>query len=140
MDGRSELVDNLGRLSLFADLSKPELEALAHTVDEEVFPEGQRVLRQGLTGAGFFVILDGQASIRVDGEDRWTLGPGDFFGETSLLTGDPPSADVVAKSLLRVAVVPGPDLEAFLLERPRLMLRLLKTEAQRLRAALEWRQ
>jgi CRP/FNR family cyclic AMP-dependent transcriptional regulator len=140
MEGRSELVDNLARLSLFADLSRPELEKLAHSVDEEVFPDGQRVLRQGLTGAGFFVILDGKASIRVDGEDRWTLGPGDFFGETSLLTGDPPTADVVATSMLRVAVVPGPELEAFLLERPRLMLRLLRTEAQRLRAALEWRQ
>jgi CRP-like cAMP-binding protein len=138
MDG-TELVDNLARLSLFADLSRPELERLAHTVDEEVFAEGRRVLRTGLSGAGFFVILEGQASIQVDGEERWTLGPGDFFGEASVLTGEPPSADVVAKSLLRCVVVSGPDLERFLLDRPQLMLRLLRAEAQRLRTALEWR-
>jgi len=139
MDGRSELVDILGRLTLFADFSRPELEALAHTVDEEMFSEGQRVLRQGLSGSGFFVILEGQATIAVDGEQRWTLGPGDFFGETSVLTGDSPTADVVATSLLRCAVVPGPELEEFLIARPRLMYRLLQAEAHRLRNAIEWR-
>jgi CRP-like cAMP-binding protein len=137
-DGR-DLVDNLARLSLFADLNRPELEALAHTVEEEMFAEGQRVLRTGLTGGGFFVILEGQAAIQVDGEERWTLGPGDFFGEASVLTGEPPSADVVAKTLMRCVVVDGPDLERFLLNRPQLMLRLLREEAQRLRNALEWR-
>jgi len=140
MNGRSELVDTIGRLTLFADFSRPELEAVAHSVDEEMFAEGQRVLRQGLTGGGFFVILEGNASIHVDGEARWTLGPGDFFGETSLLTGGTPTADVVATSLLRCAVVPGPDFEAFLLARPRFLYRLLQAEADRLRNALEWRQ
>jgi CRP-like cAMP-binding protein len=138
--GRSELVDVLGRLSLFADFSRPELEAVAHAVDEEMFAEGQRVLRQGLTGGGFFMILEGNASIHVDGEARWTLGPGDFFGETSLLTGGTPTADVVATSLLRCAVVPGPDFEGFLLARPRFLYRLLQAEADRLRTGLEWRQ
>jgi CRP-like cAMP-binding protein len=139
MDGRSDLVDVLGRLTLFADFSRPQLEAVAHSVDEEVFAEGQRVLRQGLSGSGFFVILEGQASISVDGEDRWTLGPGDFFGETSVLTGDSPTADVIATSLLRCAVVPGPEFEEFLVARPRLMFRLLQAEAHRLRNAIEWR-
>ena len=137
-DGR-DLADHLARLSLFADLSRPELEALAHAVDEEVFAEGQRILRKGLSGSGFFVILEGQAAIEVDGERPWTLGPGDFFGEASVLTGEPPSADVVAKTILRCVIVPGPDLERFLLARPHLLLRLLREEAQRLRNALEWR-
>ena len=139
MNGRSELVDTLGRLTLFADFTRSELESVAHTVDEEMFAEGQRVLRQGLSGSGFFVILEGNATIHVNGEARWTLGPGDFFGETSLLTGGTPTADVVATSLLRCAVVPGPELEEFLLSRPRLMYRLLQAEAHRLRNAIEWR-
>ena len=139
MSDGPDLADQLARLSLFADLSRPELEALAHTVDEEVFAEGQRILRKGLSGSGFFVILEGQAAIEVDGEQPWTLGPGDFFGEASVLTGDPPSADVVAKTLMRCVVVAGPDVERFLLDRPHLMLRLLREEAQRLRSALEWR-
>jgi len=140
MTGRSELVETLGRLTLFADFTRPELEAVAHTVDEEMFAEGQRVLRQGLTGSGFFVILEGNATIHVNGEARWTLGPGDFFGETSLLTGGTPTADVVATNLLRCAVVPGPEFEQFLLARPRFLYRLLQAEADRLRNALEWRQ
>ena len=140
MNGRSELVDTLGRLTLFADFTRPELEAVAHTVDEEMFAAGQRVLRQGLSGSGFFVILEGNATIHVNGEARWTLGPGDFFGETSLLTGGTPTADVVATSLLRCAVVPGPDFEQFLLARPRFLYRLLQAEADRLRNALAWRQ
>jgi CRP-like cAMP-binding protein len=140
MDRGSELVDTLGRLTLFADFSRPELEAVAHTVDEDMFAEGQRVLRQGMSGSGFFVILEGNAAIHVDGEPRWTLGPGDFFGETSLLTGGTPTADVVATTLLRCAVVPGPDFEQFLLARPRFTYRLLQAEAGRLRNALEWRQ
>jgi CRP-like cAMP-binding protein len=139
MHGGSDLADSLGRLALFADLTRPELEALAHTVEEEVFADGQRVLRAGLSGAGFFVILEGHAAVEVDGEQPWTLGPGDFFGEASVLTGEPPSADIVAKGLLRCVVVAGPDLESFLLERPRLLLRLLREEAHRLREALEWR-
>ncbi len=140
MNGRSELVDTLGRLTLFADFTRPELESVAHTVDEEMFAEGQRVLRQGLSGSGFFVILEGNATIHVNGEARWTLGPGDFFGETSLLTGGTPTADVVATSLLRCAVVPGPEFERFLLARPRFLYRLLQAEADRLRNALAWRQ
>jgi CRP-like cAMP-binding protein len=139
MHGGTDLADSLGRLALFADLTRPELEALAHTVEEEVFADGQRVLRAGLSGAGFFVILEGHAAIEVDGEQPWTLGPGDFFGEASVLTGEPPSADVVAKGLLRCVVVAGPDFESFLLERPHLLLRLLREEAHRLREALEWR-
>ena len=139
MNSGSDLADSLGRLALFADLTRPELEALAHTVEEEVFADGQRVLRAGLSGAGFFVILEGHAAIEVDGEQPWTLGPGDFFGEASVLTGEPPSADVVAKGLLRCVVVAGPDLESFLLQRPHLLLRLLREEAHRLREALEWR-
>ena len=140
MNGRSELVDTLGRLTLFADFTRPELEAVAHTVDEEMFAAGQRVLRQGLSGSGFFVILEGNAAIHVNGEARWTLGPGDFFGETSLLTGGTPTADVVATSLLRCAVVPGPEFEQFVLARPRFLYRMLQAEADRLRNALEWRQ
>ena len=136
----NEVVDALAGMVVFADLPRPQLEEVARSLEEEMFAEGQRVLRQGLTGGGFFVILEGNASIHVDGEARWTLGPGDFFGETSLLTGGTPTADVVATSLLRCAVVPGPDFEGFLLARPRFLYRLLQAEADRLRNALEWRQ
>ena len=103
-------VDALARLSLFADLSHPQLEALAHSFDEEVFAEGQRVIRQDVTGGGFYVILDGEAKIIIDGTERARLTRGDFFGEISILTDEPPVADVVATSLLRCLIIPDNEL------------------------------
>lgn len=132
------VADTLGQLALFADLTPSQLEAVAHTHDEDVFAAGERVLRKGLSGGNFYVILDGEAAVELDGEQRVRLQRGDFFGEISALTDEPPTADVVAVTILRCLVIPGPQLERLLLDRPQFMLRLLQTEARRLRNTLEW--
>ena len=132
------IAERLGQLALFADLRWPELESVAHAFDEEVFAPEQRVLRQGLSGSAFYVILDGEASVTIDGVERRRLGRGEFFGEISALTGEPPSADVRAETVLRCLVIPGPQLEGFLLERPSVTVRLLHAEARRLRDADRW--
>lgn len=134
------IAETLSQLALFADLPRPQVEALAHTFDEQVFSEGQRVLRDGLSGSSFYVILDGEAAVVIDGEERSRLGRGEFFGEISALTGGPPSADVIAATMLRTLVIPANELEPFLLERPSVMLRMLQAEARRLQAAGQWRQ
>lgn len=136
---QQELVDTLAGLSLFADLSRPQLEQVAHKMTEESFPQGQRILRQGFTGTGFYVILDGEVAVRIDGEERARLSKGDFFGEMSLLLGEPPVADVVALRQLHALHLAGPDLEGFLREHPPVMFRMLKTVALRLRNASRWR-
>jgi CRP-like cAMP-binding protein len=133
-----DTVERLAQLSLFADLTRPQLESVAHTFDEEVYPEGQRVLRQGLSGSAFYLVLDGEARVLIDGQVRRRLWRGDFFGEISVLTGDPPSADVLAASMLRCLVVPGPEVESFLLGHPRVMFRMLQAEARRLRSTTGW--
>ena len=133
--GTETVADALARLALFADLRRPELESIAHAFEEAVFAEGQRVLRQGLEGSAFYLILEGDARVVIDGQERARLGRGEFFGEISLLTGEPPNADVVAASVLRCLVVPGPQLKEFLLEHPTVMLRMLQAEARRLRSA-----
>ena len=132
------VAERLAQLTLFADLRWPQLEAVAHTFEEEVFAEGQRVLRQGLTGGSFYVVLDGEATVVVDGVERARFGRGEFFGEISALTGDLPSADVRAETLLRCLAIPGPQLEAFLVEHPAVMLRMLQAEARRLRDSNRW--
>ena len=132
------VAERLGQLALFADLKWPELEAIAHAFDDEVFAAGQRVLRQGLSGSAFYVVLDGEASVTIDGVERRRLGRGDFFGEISALTGEPPSADVRAETVLRCLSVPGPQLAGFLLDRPSVTVRLLQAEARRLRDADRW--
>ena len=132
------VAERLAQLALFADLRWPELEAVAHTFEEEVFGAGQRAVRQGISGSGFYVVLEGEASVLVDGQERARLGRGDFFGEISALTGEVPTADIRAETLLRCLMLPGPQLETFLLEHPTVMLRMLRAEARRVRDANRW--
>jgi CRP/FNR family transcriptional regulator, cyclic AMP receptor protein len=134
-----DIVDRLGRLALFADLSRPQLESVAHRFPESVFGEGERVIRTGLSGGALYVIIDGEARLRIDGEERGRLGPGEFFGEISVLIGEVPIADVEAATLLRCLEIPGAELEPFLVEYPRVMLRMLRAEAHRLRTTTEWK-
>jgi CRP-like cAMP-binding protein len=135
----ASVAERLAQLALFADLRWPELEAVAHTFEEEVFAEGQRAIRQGISGSAFYVVLEGEASVLVDGTERARLGRGEFFGEISALTGEIPTADVRAETVLRCLMLPGPQLETFLLEHPTVMLRMLHAEARRVRDANRWR-
>jgi CRP-like cAMP-binding protein len=75
----------------------------------------------------------------VDGSVRATIGKGDFFGEVSILLGEPPVADVVAIHALRCIVISGPQVETFLVAHPRVMFRMLQAQARRLRNANRWR-
>jgi CRP-like cAMP-binding protein len=137
--GTENLVETLSRLSLFADLPYPQVEALAHTFTEEVFADGQRVIREGMAGSGFYVILEGEAQVVIGGEERARLTRGDFFGEISILTDALPTADVIATSMLRCLTIPDNELKAFMLRQPNVMYRMLQAEARRLRAANAWR-
>jgi CRP-like cAMP-binding protein len=130
-----DAVELLASLTLFADLGAPQLEGISHLFEETTFAPGQRILRQGMSGSNFFVVVEGDASVRVDGEDRASIGRGDFFGEMSVLLGIPPSADVVARTPLRCLVLGGPELPGFLAKHPKVMYRMLVTMARRLRAA-----
>ncbi|HVL53526.1 MAG TPA: cyclic nucleotide-binding domain-containing protein [Vitreimonas sp.] len=139
MATRDELVDAIAGMALFADLPPAQLEGVTHQFEERFFPEGERILRQGISGSAFFVILDGEAQVLVDGQARATLARGDFFGEVSILLGDPPVADVVALRPLRCLVIDGPSVQGFLLAHPPVMYRMLQAQARRLRNANRWR-
>lgn len=134
-----EIIDMLSSLALFADLSRPQLEVVAHTFEEEMFTDGQRILRQGFAGSNFYIILEGEASVRIDGTERALLSRGDFFGEISIMLREPPNADVVAVGPLRCVALAGPDLETFLTAHPLVMLRMLHSEVSRLRSATLWK-
>lgn len=136
---RDELIDTLAGLALFADLSRPQLEAVAHTFEEEYFAEGQRILRQGFSGSNLYVIVSGEAAVRIDGTQRAVLSRGDFFGEISVLLGEPPAADVVALRPLRCLALPGREVEHFLVSYPTVAYRMLQAEARRVRTANLWR-
>jgi CRP-like cAMP-binding protein len=139
MTTREEIADILAGFAVFGDLATSQLLGVAGEFEEAFFPAGDLILRQGLTGSGLFVILEGSADVIVDGDRRSTLHRGDFFGEVSILLGEPPTADVVATTELRCIVLAGPAVEAFLVGHPRVMYRMLQAQARRLRNANRWR-
>ena len=131
--------DALSRLALFSDLSSPELATVAQLMDEASYARDTRVLREGVSGNAFYVITDGEAAVRIGGEERARLRPGDYFGEIAILTAETTAADVVAASdELRCATLPGTELRTLLLEHPQIALRMLDVGARRLRAANLW--
>ena len=127
------VLERLATFTLFADLTSSQLSAVAHEFEEVYFSVGERVLRRGLPGTGLYVILEGRAVVKIDDRIAGRLIPGDFFGEISVLLDVAPSADVVAETELRCLVLPGARLEPILVAHPRVALRMLRSEARRLR-------
>ena len=85
------------------------------------------------------IIVDGEAGVVLEETELATLSKGSFFGEISALLGEPTAADIVARTRLRCLVVPTEDVERFLLANPRVMYRMLQTEARRVRTTDELR-
>ena len=92
-DRRTEL---LGACPLFRGMAAEQLAALAERATEVEFPPRHVIARQGEIGTGFFVIVDGRVRVVRDARTLATLGPGEFFGELSVLDGQPRIAQVVA--------------------------------------------
>jgi CRP/FNR family transcriptional regulator, cyclic AMP receptor protein len=93
--------DLLRKVPLFADLERKELEDIASAMKQRTFSAGQQIAVEGESGVGFFVIEEGQAKVTVEGQERRTLGPGDYFGEVALITQGPRTATVTADTDLK---------------------------------------
>jgi CRP-like cAMP-binding protein len=134
-----EFPEDLGRLALFADLPKAEIEEIASSCEEASFREGEWIVRQGDPFSAFYMIVEGEVAVVIDDEDRRVLPKGSFFGEVSVLLEEPASASLVTRTPVTCLVVPSSEVESFLLSHPQVMYRVLKAEARRLRTASEWR-
>ena len=99
-----DLTQLLGQTALFKDLDADELRELASGMRQRRFNKGDRLIEQGAAGDSMFILSEGllHAYIRVSNngtEHEVKVGqivPGEFFGEMSLLTGEPRSATIVA--------------------------------------------
>jgi CRP-like cAMP-binding protein len=125
-------VDALQRVSLFSDLDRKELQAVADTMRERTFSPGDTVTAEGSGGAGFFVVADGEADVMVDGQKRGTISPGDHFGEIALLTGSERTATIVAKTQLRCYGMTPWDFKPLVEGNPTIAWKLLQSLAQKL--------
>ena len=76
----SPSTETIARVPLFAGLEKRDLERIADSFKERNYSAGETIAGEGQGGAGFFIIAEGNAKVTVHGEDRATLGPGDYFG------------------------------------------------------------
>ncbi|HTJ59992.1 MAG TPA: cyclic nucleotide-binding domain-containing protein [Candidatus Saccharimonadales bacterium] len=103
----------LAKLPFFRDLEGRELDRIAARLQTRRFEPGDVVIQAGESGGGYYVVREGQADVHLpDGRYVRTLGPGDAFGELSLIFGVPRTATVTAKGPLTVAVMGRPDFAA----------------------------
>jgi CRP/FNR family cyclic AMP-dependent transcriptional regulator len=152
VDGVPQADIDLASLTLFSEFTSTELDAIAQEFEEEHAQVGERLLREGFVGGGFYVIVSGEADWLVGGHrvnrsatifgrppKPVTLRRGDWFGELSVLFDEPSISDVVALTPMQLLVIAGHELESFLYRYPKLMFQLLKGEARRLRDPERWK-
>jgi CRP-like cAMP-binding protein len=131
----SVTLDALQKVPFLADVPRRELDGLAQTMTERDAAAGKEVVTQGKGGVAFFLILEGKATVVVDGEERRTLGPGDHFGEVALIVPDIPRTSTVrAETDLRLAALTTWNFKPFVLQNPQVAWSLLETLAKRFAA------
>jgi CRP/FNR family transcriptional regulator, cyclic AMP receptor protein len=126
------LVDVLAGVPLFAGLPHRHLNKIAGIASSKRYTGGSTLVKSGAPGESVFVILDGRVSVRA-GARRITLGIGDFFGEMSLLDGEPRSATVTAQTDVLVMMIPRRKFLKLLEKEPRIAIAVMTTLSRRLR-------
>jgi CRP/FNR family transcriptional regulator/CRP/FNR family cyclic AMP-dependent transcriptional regulator len=126
-------VDHLRRVSLFSDCTDEELRRIADISRIVETPAGTILTKVGTPGDSFFFIIDGRVSVETQVGVGDPLRPGDFFGEMSLLDGEPRSATVAAATDLRLLVVERFHFWRLLNEAPDLVRRILVVLSRRVR-------
>jgi CRP-like cAMP-binding protein len=125
--------DALGRVPLFANLGRKELEFLASRTDEVSASAGRTLIRQGAAGDTFYVLLDGEADVEVDGRPRPALRAGSFFGEISMLDRGPATATVISKTPVRLMVMSHAQFRDAVKANDEILSRVMSAMAERLR-------
>ena len=128
----------LAGVPLFSRLDPDERALLAQRLDQVHFPAGKVIYQAGDPGDALYIVTAGRAemSFKNDTGDRIVLelcGPGDFFGETSLIDGGPRTASASVTEALEAVVVDRGDLDEFLRLRPDAAMDLLSAAGRRLR-------
>ena len=127
-------VEMLKKVPLFAHCSRTSLESAAANTDEVDVESGRELIEQGQPSDTFYVLLDGAADVAIDGKHRRTLGPGDFFGEISMLDRGPATATVKTTKPSRMMVMSHLQFRDAIKGNQDLLFQVLQSVAERLRA------
>jgi CRP/FNR family transcriptional regulator, cyclic AMP receptor protein len=130
-----EIVKELGGTDLFGKVRRKSLEAIASQARVVQHAPGKEITEEGGSATGFHLIRSGAATVDVGGSARPNLGPGDYFGEISLIDGQPRSATVTAEGPLTTISLASWSFKPILDEEPDVARALLVVLCQRLRAA-----
>jgi CRP/FNR family transcriptional regulator, cyclic AMP receptor protein len=130
----TEVMALLRSVPLFEGLSQKELQAIMRSAKQVEYAPDRDIVTEGATGVGFHLILEGRASVLVGGRTRAKLGPGDFFGEMSLIDGGPRSATVRADTGVRTLSLASWEFTPLLDANPSIARKLLVELSRRLRA------
>lgn len=131
-DDKMELLD---KVPLFKGCTRRQLRALARITGVFDAPAGKVLTRAGEPGNEFFLIIDGSARVDVSPRKQVRLRAGDFFGEMSLLDGEPRSATVVAETPVRLLFIGRRHFQSLLDDVPGLSQSLLVALSRRVRHA-----
>lgn len=100
---QSDIFEVLRKVPFLAELDNRDLLRISDALTSVTFPEGERIINKGDVGEVFYIVREGTVKVHDIGFGDSTyvdqpLGPGDFFGERALITGDPRVANVTATS------------------------------------------
>lgn len=120
---------------LFGGLSDPELEALLANASERGYRPGQDLVTQGDMSGPFFLLYEGRCKVMVDGQEKRTLGPGQYFGDMSLVDGEPRSATVRAETDVKGLAIPAETFFGALEANFEVARKIMANLSRRIRAA-----
>jgi len=128
-----DVLTRLATVEIFRTFSEKDLSRVAEMAKEIDFGPGVAITQEGEPGGRFFVLLEGDADVNVDGKTVKTLGAGDSFGEISLIDGRPRTATVVARTSVRTMSLASWNFLPLLLEYPSMAEAVLLAVCERLR-------
>jgi len=127
--------ETIAKIPLFADLEGRELKRIADSFKEREFAAGETIASEGKSGAGFFVIGEGTARVTVRGEERGSLGPGEYFGEIALIDEGARSATLTAETDMTCYGMTFWEFRPIVESDSRIAWKLLQAMTRKLRAA-----
>jgi CRP-like cAMP-binding protein len=128
-------VEEIGRVALFDHVPRRVLEVVAANVDEVRVPAGETLIREGHRNDAFWIVMEGEAEMSI-GHRKRHIGPGEFFGATSMLDGRPAIGTVVSQTPMRAYVASADQFRALESDET-VALRLFHYALERLREDLE---